>query len=48
LMWFSPKNKFVIIILSNRYNRSIYQIKPILEVLEGKNKVEEGIEEELF
>jgi len=48
LMWFSPKNKFVIIILSNRYNRSIYQIKPILEVLEGKSKVEEGVEEELF
>ena len=48
LMCFSPKNKFVIIILSNRYNRSIYQIKPILEVLEGKSKVEEGVEEELF
>lgn len=48
LMWFSPKDKFVIILLSNRYNRSIYQIKPILEILEGKSNVEEGIEDELF
>jgi CubicO group peptidase (beta-lactamase class C family) len=48
LMWFSPKDKFVIILLSNRYNRSIYQIKPILEILEGKNKVEDDLEDELF
>ncbi|MEZ4902438.1 MAG: serine hydrolase domain-containing protein [Spirosomataceae bacterium] len=48
LMWFSPKDKFVIILLSNRYNRSIYQIKPILEILEGKNQVNEEVEEEIF
>lgn len=48
LMWFSPKDKFVIILLSNRYNRSIYQIKPILEILEGENQVHDGIEEEIF
>jgi CubicO group peptidase (beta-lactamase class C family) len=48
LMWFSPKDKFVIILLSNRYNRSIYQIKPILEILEGKNKVDAQVEQELF
>ena len=49
LMWFSPKDKFVIILLSNRYNRSIYQIKPILEILEGKNKAgDEELEEEMF
>jgi CubicO group peptidase (beta-lactamase class C family) len=48
LMWFSPKDKFVIILLSNRYNRSIYQIKPILEILEGKNKVDEDLEDEMF
>ena len=36
LMWFSPKDQFVIIVLSNRYNRSVYQIKPILEILQGK------------
>ncbi|MFN4144321.1 MAG: serine hydrolase domain-containing protein [Runella sp.] len=48
LMWFSPKDKFVIILLSNRYNRSIYQIKPILEILEEKQAVTEGLDDELF
>lgn len=48
LMWFSPKDKFVIILLSNRYNRSIYQIKPILEILEGKNKVADDLDDEMF
>jgi CubicO group peptidase (beta-lactamase class C family) len=48
LMWFSPKDKFVIIILSNRYNRSIYQIKPILEILEGKTQVDSEVEEGIF
>lgn len=48
LMWFSPKDKFVIIILSNRYNRSIYQIKPILQILEGKGEVDAEIEEGMF
>ena len=47
-MWFSPKDKFVIILLRNRYNRSIYQIKPILEILEGKNKVADDLEDEMF
>ncbi len=48
LMWFSPKDKFVIILLSNRYNRSIYQIKPILEILEGKTQVDAEVEEGMF
>lgn len=48
LMWFSPKDKFVIILLSNRYNRSIYQIKPILEILEGKGQVDAEIEDGMF
>jgi CubicO group peptidase (beta-lactamase class C family) len=41
LMWFSPKSKFVIIVLSNKYNRGIYQIKELLEILEGRSSTED-------
>ncbi len=47
LMWFSPKDNFVIIILSNKYNRSIYQIKPLLEILHGKTQ-NEDVEKDMF
>ena len=48
LMWFSPKDKYVVIILSNRYNRNIYQIKPILQILEEGGDVDATMEEGLF
>jgi CubicO group peptidase (beta-lactamase class C family) len=49
LMWFSPKDEFVIIILSNRYNRNVYQIKPILEILHGKpGQVTDEVEQEMY
>lgn len=35
IMWMSEKDDFVIIILSNSYNRSVYQIKGLLDVLHG-------------
>ncbi|MGA0556390.1 serine hydrolase domain-containing protein [Larkinella sp. VNQ87] len=35
LFWFSPKDDFVIILLGNRYNKSVYQVKELLEVLHG-------------
>ncbi|WP_266368745.1 serine hydrolase domain-containing protein [Tellurirhabdus rosea] len=35
MFWFSPKDDFVIILLSNRYNKSVYNIKELLEVLHG-------------
>ncbi len=41
LMWFSPKSKFVIIVLCNKYNRGIYQIKELLSILEGRNSTED-------
>lgn len=47
LMWFSQKDNFVIIILSNRYNRGIYQIKPLLEILEGHSQIDD-VEKDLF
>lgn len=47
LMWFSPKDNFVIVILSNRYNKGIYQIKPLLEILEGRSQTED-VEKDMF
>lgn len=35
IMWISEKDDFVIIILSNSYNRSVYRIKELLDVLHG-------------
>lgn len=36
MMWMDPANDFVIIILGNSYNRSVYQIKELLDVLHGQ------------
>lgn len=36
MMWMDPTNDFVIIILGNSYNRSVYQIKELLDVLHGQ------------
>ena len=33
MFWFSPKDEYVIIILSNRYNATVYQIKELVEIL---------------
>jgi len=35
MFWFSPKDEFVVILLSNRYNKSVYNIRELLEVLHG-------------
>lgn len=46
IMFFDLREDFVIILLSNRYNRSVYNIKEIINVLHGKDKtttVEESI-----
>lgn len=32
--WFAPKQDFCIIILGNKYNRCVYDIKPIIEILQ--------------
>ncbi|GAB3777467.1 hypothetical protein GCM10028818_24670 [Spirosoma horti] len=41
MFWFSPKDEYVIIILGNRYNTTVYQVKELIEVLHGgsNNKV---------
>ncbi|GAB3793563.1 hypothetical protein GCM10028819_05430 [Spirosoma humi] len=35
MFWFSPKDEYVIIILGNRYNTTVYQVKELIEVLHG-------------
>jgi CubicO group peptidase (beta-lactamase class C family) len=38
MFWFSPKEEYVIIILGNRYNRTVYGIKDLIDVLNGTPK----------
>lgn len=38
MFWFSPKDEYVIIILGNRYNRTVYAIKDLINVLHGTEK----------
>lgn len=35
MFWFSPKDEYVIIILGNRYNKSVYRVKELIDVLHG-------------
>ncbi|AUD05071.1 serine hydrolase domain-containing protein [Spirosoma pollinicola] len=35
MFWFSPKDEYVIIILGNRYNTTVYQVKELIEILHG-------------
>ena len=36
MLWMNPGDDFVIIILSNSYNRSVYQVKELLDILHGQ------------
>lgn len=47
IMFFDPREDFVIILLSNKYNRSVYNIKQIIEIMHGGNStMEESILDE--
>jgi hypothetical protein len=38
MFWFSPKDEYVIIILGNKYNKTVYRVKELIDVLRsGKN-----------
>ncbi len=46
IMFFDLRDDFVIILLSNKYNRSVYNIKEIVDILHGNDKsrtIEENI-----
>ncbi|MBD2705108.1 beta-lactamase family protein [Spirosoma sp. BT702] len=35
MFWFSPKDEYVIIMLGNRYNTTVYRVKELIDVLHG-------------
>lgn len=45
MFWFSPKDEYVIIILGNRYNTTVYQVKELIEVLHGGSNEKVSTEE---
>lgn len=36
MFWFSPKDEYVIIMLGNKYNKTVYRVKELIEALHGK------------
>lgn len=47
IMFFDPREDFVIILLSNRYSRSVYNIKQLIEIMHGgTSTMEESILDE--
>jgi CubicO group peptidase (beta-lactamase class C family) len=38
IMWISPEDDFVVIMLSNSYNRTVYEVKDLLETLHGRSQ----------
>ncbi|QJW88311.1 beta-lactamase family protein [Spirosoma taeanense] len=38
MFWFSPKDEYVIIMLGNRYNKTVYRVKELVDVLDGGSK----------
>lgn len=48
IMFFDPREDFVIILLSNKYNRTVYNIKQLIEIMHGGNAttMEESILDE--
>ena len=37
MFWFSPKDEYVIIMLGNRYNKTVYRVKELIDVLHGSS-----------
>ena len=48
MFWFSPKDEYVIIILGNRYNTTVYRVKELIDVLhEGSNNTPSSADSEI-
>jgi CubicO group peptidase (beta-lactamase class C family) len=41
MFWSDPEKEFVIIVLGNRKSTSVYEIKPIIEILEGEKNTDQ-------
>jgi CubicO group peptidase (beta-lactamase class C family) len=35
MFWFSPKDEYVIIMLGNKYNKTVYRVKELVDILHG-------------
>lgn len=49
IMFFDPREDFVIILINNRYNRSVYNVKSLIDIMHGGNRsstMEESILDE--
>ena len=44
MFWFSPKDEYVIIILGNRLNSTVYRVQELIDILHNgpKQKVADG------
>ncbi|WP_246202317.1 serine hydrolase domain-containing protein [Spirosoma agri] len=38
MFWFSPKDEYVIIMLGNKYNKTVYRVKELIDILHGGSK----------
>ena len=45
MFWFSPKDEYVIIMLGNRYNKTVYRVKELIDVLHGGPKDQPSAED---
>ncbi|GAB3954758.1 serine hydrolase domain-containing protein [Spirosoma harenae] len=47
MFWFSPKDEYVIIMLGNRYNTTVYRVKELIDVLGTPNNTNSETETEV-
>ncbi|MCK8492313.1 beta-lactamase family protein [Spirosoma sp. RP8] len=45
MFWFSPKDEYVIIMLGNKYNKTVYRVKELIDVLRSDSKSTDTAEE---
>jgi CubicO group peptidase (beta-lactamase class C family) len=41
MFWTDPNEDFVIVVIGNRKNASVYEVRPIIEILKGANKTDQ-------
>ena len=47
MFWFSPKDEYVIIILGNRYNTTVYRVKELIDILGNPTDQSSGTDAEV-
>ncbi|WP_460982469.1 serine hydrolase domain-containing protein [Spirosoma fluminis] len=46
MFWFSPKDEYVIIMLGNRYNKTVYRVKELVDILDEGAKSQSADEDD--